>query len=172
MDIILKVIFLLLLLLLCTGFSESPSDENLDILKETFVRNLPSGIVYTEVPRGLIISVDENVFFEDCDDKIKQESVYILDKIGILLKQLPNFCVIEDHLQKDVCNGELDNWELSMMRSANLVDYLIKCAKVPQEQLFDIGYGEFMPFKDNVNPAINSLNNRVDFVIIDYTATR
>ena len=85
---------------------------------------------------------------------------------------MPNFCVIEDHLQKNICNNGLENWELSMMRSANIVDYLLKCGKVPQEQLFDIGYGEFMPFKDNVNPDINGLNNRLDFIIIDYSAKR
>lgn len=172
MTILFKIIFLLLVIVFCTGYSESPIGEDINIVENEFIRNLPSGIVYTQVPRGLIISVDESVFFYDCNDKLKNESLIILDKIAYLLKQLPNYCVIEDHLQKKVCDGDLENWELSMMRSANIVEYLVKCGKVPQEQLFDIGFGEFMPFRDNVNPEISGLNNRVDFVIIDYTATR
>ena len=169
---ILKIIFLIVLIIICTGFSESPSGEKLDNLQKLFKQNLPKGVVYTQVPRGLIISVDESVFFNDCDYRIKEEALYVLDKIAYILNNLPNFCVIEDHLQKDVCSNGLENWELSMMRSANVVDYLLKCGKVPQEQLFDIGYGEFMPFKDNVNPNLSVLNNRLDFVIIDYTAKR
>ena len=159
-------------MVLCTGFSESPVGEDLNDIQKSFTNNLPKGVVYTQVPRGLIISVDEKIFFEDCDDKINSESLHILDKIAWLLKKLPNYCVIEDHLQKEVCNDGLENWELSMMRASNIVEYLVKHQKVPQEQLFDIGYGEYMPFKDNVNPEINGLNNRVDFVIIDYTAKR
>ena len=167
-----KWLFLLFVIIFCTGYSQSPPDENLNDIEKIFIKNLPAGIVYTQVPRGLIISVDEKIFFNDCDDNLKSESLYILDRIAYILKRLPNFCVIEDHLQKDVCSNGLENWELSMMRSANIVEYLIKCQKVPQSQLFDIGYGQFMPFKDNVNPSISGLNNRVDFVIIDYQARR
>ena len=42
---------------------------------------------------------------------------------------------------------------------------------VDSSRLFPIGFGEIMPFKGNVSPK-NFTNNRVDFVIFDYTATR
>lgn len=146
--------------------------ESVDELEKMFKKSMPAGILYTKVPRGLIISVDEKLFFDDCETDLKESSFYILDDFAEMFKKLPNFCVVEDHVQKSGCSG-LENWELSMMRSANIVEYLVKCKDVPTEKIFDIGFGETMPFKDNVDPDNKKgLNNRIDFVIIDYEAKR
>lgn len=141
-----------------------------DSLETMFKKELPKEVIYTKVPRGLVISMDETLFFDDCDDKIKTSSLYILDKIALVLKKLPNYCVIEDHVQKDLCG--IEDWELSMMRSANLAEYLVRYKNIPSDKIFDIGFGETMPFKDNVSPYVNGFDNRVDFVIIDYEAKR
>ena len=132
---------------------------------------MPDGVIYTKVPRGLIISIDENIFFNDCETGLKESSLYILDDFAEIFKNLPNYCVIEDHVQKETCN-EHENWELSMMRAANIAEYLVKCKNIPTEKIFDIGFGETMPFKDNVDPDKRGLNNRIDIVIIDYEAKR
>ena len=161
--------FLLIVLIFCSGFSNSDDVENIE---KIFKNKMPNGIIYTKVPRGLIISVDESLFFNDCETDLKEGSLYILDNFADTFKKLPNYCVIEDHVQKDVCT-DLENWELSMIRSANITDYLVKCKEVPIEKIFDIGFGDTMPFKDNVDPENkNGLNNRIDFVIIDYEAKR
>lgn len=147
----------------------SLNTENLETL---FKKNLPDGIIYTKVPRGLIISIDENIFFNDCDSKIKESSLNILDTFASLLKTISNNCVIENHSQEVSCRENLEAWELSSVRSANIAEYLVKCNNVPPEKIFDIGFGETMPFKENVNPSGKSLNNRVDFVLIEYEAKR
>ncbi len=165
------LISLFLILLFCTGFSENPSITS-ETIEKKFKPNMPLGTIYTIVPRGLIISIDEAHFFDDCDWNLKESSLDTLNLIAEILKDLPNFCVIEDHIQNRICSDKLENWELSMMRSASIVEYLVKCRSVSQEQLFDIGYGEFMPFRGNVNPEIKGIDNRVDFVIIDYKAKR
>lgn len=161
--------FFVTVLIFCSGFSNLSDVDNLE---KMFKTKMPNGIIYTKVPRGLIISVDESLFFNDCEIYLKDTSLYILDDFAQIFKQLPNYCVIEDHVQKDICTG-LENWELSMMRSANIADYLVKHKDVPAEKIFDIGFGDTMPFKDNVDPDNKKgLNNRIDFVIIDYEAKR
>lgn len=145
--------------------------KNIDELETMFKSGLPNGIIYTKVPRGLIISIDESLFFNDCETDLKESSLYILDDFAEMFKDLPNYCVIEDHVQKEVCTG-LKNWELSMMRASNIAEYLVKCKNIPSEKIFDIGFGETMPFKDNVDPDKKELNNRIDIVIIDYEAKR
>ena len=59
-----------------------------------------------------------------------------------------------------------------MIRAANIAEYLVKYKDIPTEKIFDIGFGETMPFNDNVAPDKKGFNNRIDFVIIDYEAKR
>lgn len=165
-----SVVLLLLLLVLTTGFSDK-SDITSNAIKKRFQKKLPKEAVYTEVPRGLIISLDENVLFTDCNAKIKKNSLFILDDIAILLKELPNYCVIENHTE-NICDDNIANWELAMMRSANISEYFTKFQNVSTEQLFDIGYGEYMPFDEYLNPDAKNLKNRIDFVIINYDTKR
>lgn len=173
-----QILLLFLFLIFCTGYhSEKYSVNNLE---KIFAQSLPQnkGIIYTKVPRGLVISFNEHIFFNENETKIKENSLYILNIIANILKQLPNQCIIEDHIREQNFNN-LENWEVSMTRASSISEYLIKYEKVPQEQLFDIGFGNMMPFYDNVAPLENnatgfasSMDNRVDFVIIEYEAKR
>jgi len=167
---ILSFLFLFLVSVFCCGFSTT-EDISQSKIENILGGKLKEHIVFTEVPRGLIISIDENVLFDSCNTKIKKESLYVLDEIANLLKKLKNICVIENHTQ-DRCTTDIKSWETSMMRSGNIAEYLTKYKEIPHEQIFDIGYGEFMPFNETVNPKANELSNRVDFVIISYDAIR
>ena len=85
----LYLIFFILILILCTGFSNSTIDisvsyqPSIEVLEQIFKTYMPikQGVIYTKVPRGLIISVDENKFFSNGDARIKESSLYILSTI-------------------------------------------------------------------------------------------
>ncbi len=185
----LYIIFLTLILIFCSGFSDhviniavsiQPNTQKLEGLFKTY---LPSrcNVTYTKVPRGLIISLDEKCFFNCGEARIKESSLDILDIIASLLHKLPNYCVVENHTEeRDLSNnGYNHNWELSIVRAANIVEYMIKYKKVSQDRIFALGFGEMMPFADNVAQIAKSnlkgnvnMNNRIDFVIIEYEARR
>ena len=167
----LYLVILILILIFCSGFDVTISYQpEVDKLENLFKAVLPlrCGIMYTKVPRGLIVSIDENCFFNKGEVRIKESSLDILDAISCLLVKLPNYCVIENHTEEHEFN---ENWELSVSRASNLAEYMIKYRKLPVEKVFSLGFGETMPFKDNVAPK-NGLNNRIDFVIIEYEARR
>ena len=159
---------LLFILFICPNFAIASENFNIENL---FKKELYEEAEFTQVPRGLIISVEEDLLFDGCETEIKKSGQSILDRISYILKNLDNNCVVENHTQK-VCSNKLENWELAMIRSGNIIEYMIKCNSVKPEQLFDIGYGEYMPFNEQVNPNAEKLNNRVDFVIINYEAKR
>lgn len=189
----LYLIFLVLIVIFCCGFSDpviniavsyQPNTQKLEGLFKTY---LPErcNIIYTKVPRGLIISLDENCFFNKGEARIKESSLEILNIVAELLNKLPNYCVIESHTEEnDFSASDYNyNWEISLARSANIVEYLIKCQKVSKDKLFALGFGESMPFADNVSPTEISpdrkngsktvdMNNRIDFVILEYEARR
>jgi CRISPR/Cas system CMR subunit Cmr4 (Cas7 group RAMP superfamily) len=59
-----------------------------EILK-IFQKQLPADnrtIIYSKVPRGLVLSIDKSIFFEQDSVVLKDESNVILDKIGKILK--------------------------------------------------------------------------------------
>ncbi len=170
---------LILILIFCTGASdEQVIDASVSYqskaqrLEAVFRASMPvkDGIIYTKVPRGLIVSINEKYFFNKGEARIKESSLCILDTIAELLHRLSNYCVIENHTEEFI-NDE-NNWELSLSRSSNIAEYMINSGKLPPAQLFTLGYGQYMPFKDNVSAKQSGFDSRVDFVILEYEVRR
>ncbi len=149
--------------------------SEMQAIEKMFRSNVkPDGAMYfTYVPRGLIVSIDENVFFNKSQEKLKKSGLCVLNEIGAVLSQTDKSCVIEGHTES--ANPEIssfrENWELSLARAHSITMYLMRYLKISPERLYCIGYGEFMPYVDSVSRDAD-LNNRIDFVIIDYSAER
>ncbi len=195
----LYTVFLILIMIFCTGVTYFDDkclnisyQPNTDKLETIFKAALPlkEGIVFTKVPRGLVVSIDERYFFSDGEARIRESSLCILDTIILLLHKLPNYCVVENHTQDNnlACTIYNDDCEISIARSANIVQYMIKYGKLSPSQLFSLGYGQYMPFRGNVESydsskgiptgmaasqnCNNKMNKRIDFVILEYEAKR
>ncbi len=147
----------------CTRQAESLFRQNVHIDK----------MIFTHVPRGLIVSIDEKIFFDCGEEKLKLDGLPYLRQIADVFKQLDNNFVIEGHTKSINApdGGYSSNWELSLARANNITKYLMRCAKVHPKKLFTVGFGEFMPFSKNVSQN-DDLDNRIDFVILDYKASR
>ncbi len=172
------LITLILILFFCTGFSDPVADisvsyqSGVDKLEEVFKASLllnKNDIMFTKVPRGLIVSINEKYFFNTNQTRIKESALPVIDTIIDLLQGLSNYCVIEDHTEEMSFNNK--NWELSLVRSANIAEYMITKGKISAERIFFLGYGQYMPFRDNVAPR-KGMNNRIDFVILEYESKR
>lgn len=140
-------------------------------IETLFKENVSAQMFFSHVPRGLVVSINENFFFNTCNVKLKPEAKFVLDEIGYVLNQLDYDFVIEGHSQNGALNSlqwEHD-WEISLARANNISRYLIRCAKVSPDKIFTVGFGEYIPFSKNKHP---NLNNRIDFVILDYKAKR
>lgn len=139
-------------------------------LENLFKQQLPQNhsVIYTRVPRGLVVSFKSEVFFPENEVELLDSSKSILHIIANILKTLPNECIIESHSVNE--NLKLPyryNWELTTIRADKIVQYLISEEKINPKKIESIGFGEMMPFFDNVNSNAN-LNRRIDFVIINY----
>lgn len=158
-----------------TIYVSQTSSPSAPVIQKMFEDALPKGsaILYTKVPRGLIVSVDESIFFSDENDLLKIKGTAILDGIAKVLEKLDNECTVEGHTESHNFERSLykSDWELSTARANTIVEYLVMSGGVASSRLFALGYGELMPFKGNVSTK-DGFNNRIDFVIFDYETNR
>ena len=142
---------------------------NLNKVENLMRKFVDTDMIFTYVPRGLVVSFDEDLFFNINQDKISLSGVCVLEKISKVLKNIDNLCVIEGHTNNLNPQNSIysENWELSLARANNIAIYLMRCDNINPEKLFSIGFGAYMPFHDNVSYT-GDLDNRIDFVFLEY----
>lgn len=132
-----------------------------------------TNLVYTKVPRGLVMSISETEFFKPYSTDITPGGKLLLQKIAKVINGFSNNCTIESHTEEILPDNSIyhEDWEITIVRANVITEYLIRCCGVAPERLTSVGFGDSMPFKENVSRE-GFHNNRVDFVIFDYTAKR
>ena len=144
--------------------------EYTNIIKKHLETNLPQdyNYIFTIVPRGIVISIDSTVFFENEQDIIKENAKELLNKIGDLIIQINKPCVIEGNAEKTqtLLKEYKNNWELSIARAESIANYLIKIKNINPNNISAIGFGEIKP-----TPKYETQQktlNRIDFVLLNY----
>ncbi|MGE5391350.1 MAG: flagellar motor protein MotB [Deltaproteobacteria bacterium] len=129
---------------------------------------LSDQITVTEQERGLVISFKEALLFPSGSDVLNPNAHNIIVTVGRSLVDLPNYIRVEGHTDNiPISSGKFpSNWELSVMRAANVVHVLNAEAGVPSDRLSIIGYGEYRPLVPNDSEANRAVNRRVDIVIL------
>lgn len=125
-------------------------------------------IIIYEQERGLVISFKDALLFASGSDRLTPQAREIIREVGKPLKKLPNYIRVEGHTDNLPINTAKfpSNWELSVLRSSNVVHVLNEEAGVPAERLSIIGYGEHRPLVANDDNNSRAMNRRVDIVIL------
>lgn len=128
------------------------------------------GSVTTSIQeRGLLISFNDSVFFNSGEANIKSDWQSKLKSISKVLNGIDNYIRVEGHTDNVAINTEYfhSNWQLSSIRAANVVEFLITQGSVSPGRLSSVGYGEYRPIKLNDTEEGKSSNRRVDIVILN-----
>lgn len=138
-------------------------------IEELFKNKLSVPMYFSRVPRGLIISIEDKFFFDPGSEKINRNGILLLDELALVINKIDNDIVVESHCNEWYSSKHLytELWELSLAKANNITKYLMRCNGVNPERIFSIGYGEISPSKN-----ARDLNNRIDFVILDYQTYR
>lgn len=135
-------------------------------LKENFI----SDNVKTNIDkRGLVISLNNTLFFDTGKAEIKLESNEKLIEIGKMLNKINNYVRVEGHTDNIPIKNDRfkSNWQLSCERAANVTMLLIEKSGVSPEKVSAVGYGECRPIGDNKLESGRAKNRRVDIVIMN-----
>ncbi|WP_238915988.1 flagellar motor protein MotB [Clostridium sp. YIM B02555] len=155
------------------SYSSTESEKLTDIKRKVdeLVNNseLKGGVTTSIQERGLVISFNDNLFFNSGEATIKPDFQGKLISISKVLNGIDNYIHVEGHTDNVAINTTYfhSNWQLSSIRAANVVEFLISQGNVKPERLSSIGYGEYRPVKSNSTEEGKAANRRVDIVIIN-----
>ncbi len=125
-------------------------------------------IMVYEQERGLVISFKDTLLFNSGSDELNDQARVIIRQVGEALAKLPNYIRVEGHTDNlPIHTAKFQsNWELSVLRAANVVHVLHEDVGIPADKLSIIGYGEYRPLVPNDDAEGRSINRRVDIVIL------
>lgn len=118
--------------------------------------------------RGLVVTLNNSLFFDPGKADIIPESENKLVAIGKIINQMNNYIRVEGHTDNVPISNSLfhSNWQLSSVRASNVVELLISKGGIPPQKLSTVGYGEYRPIADNSAPEGRQKNRRVDLVVM------
>lgn len=119
-------------------------------------------------PRGLVLSMGEEVLFDAGMATVKPSSSASLAAVAAVLKKAQCDAIVEGHTDSlPISNARFaSNWELSATRATNTLARLVAEYNVLPPRLSAAGYAEFRPVASNANPEGRARNRRVDVVLL------
>jgi len=93
-----------------------------------------------------------------------------MGQVAEAISDIDNNITVEGHTDSIPVTGELlkvfpSNWELSVARAANAVNYLENQGGLNPEKLSALGYGQNRPVAPNSTREGRALNRRVEIVV-------
>ena len=121
--------------------------------------------------RGIVVRLmTDNVLFQSGDIQLKDGMKQVLDAISKPLRETDRQVLVEGHTDDRPVRGGrryMDNMELSTLRAAQVVRYLINDGKLPPKRLSAAGYAEYRPLVKNRDAASRRRNRRIDIVVLE-----
>ncbi|KIL48326.1 hypothetical protein KP77_23670 [Jeotgalibacillus alimentarius] len=131
--------------------------------------NLTDQVTASETDRGVVITLQEQVLFDSGEAELLPAAEPVLQMVGDLLEDIPNFVRIEGHTDNRPIQTAVypSNWELSAARASSVVRYLGDRYDISPERFAAVGYGDTQPVAENDGPAGWAMNRRVEVVILN-----
>ena len=129
-------------------------------------------IALTLNERGVVITLSTDAYFRKASAELDIDMARgVLEKVANLIRQ-PSFADKNIRIEGHTDNSPTDpdgpwvtNWNLSVSRALNVLDYLVDFGANPQK-LSVVGYGEYRPISNNDTEEERSKNRRVDIIIL------
>jgi len=127
-----------------------------------------AAVTVRQDPRGLVLSMSEDVLFDAGTAYVKTSSTASLAAVAAVLKKAQCDAAVEGHTDSlPISNARYaSNWELSATRATNILARLVAEYGVSPARLSAAGYAEFRPVASNTNPEGRARNRRVDVVLL------
>ncbi|MBR7798257.1 MULTISPECIES: flagellar motor protein MotS [Virgibacillus] len=144
-----------------------------DLMKEVEAyldkNDLNKVISANRTKQGVELVLQESILFDSGEAVILNSGKPFLNKIGSLLKNLPNHVHVEGHTDsRPISNYRYpSNWELSGARASSVIRYLLQQNDFDRSRFSSVGYADTQPIAPNTSAVNWSKNRRVEIVILE-----
>ncbi|MFQ5965018.1 MAG: OmpA family protein [Candidatus Scalinduaceae bacterium] len=120
----------------------------------------------------IAVMLPSSIYFNSGKATLKKKAEGGLTKISNMLKSdFPNETIrIEGHTDNDPIKRTkklyASNWELSAMRAASVLHFLVDKGKIDPGRLYIAGFGKYHPIASNKSKVGKKKNRRVEIVVM------
>ena len=119
---------------------------------------------------GVVINLPSQALFNSGRARLSAAGRVLMTNVAASVVDLDNDIVVEGHTDSVPVTGDLQtifpsNWELSVARAANTVNFLESVGSVDSSRLGALGYGQQRPVASNDTREGRALNRRVELVV-------
>lgn len=141
---------------------------NDDINKIITENDLDQDISTNSYEEGLVITFPSSVFFDSGNAVLKDTMKRALDIIADKLNEINNDILVKGFTDNVPIKDSMypSNWQLSAVRAANVVQYLIEKDNVDGTRLMAVGCGENNPIASNDTVEGRNKNRRIEMIIL------
>lgn len=147
------------------------SEELAEKLEESIQEEQLEGIIDIDITSQYVqLTLQGSLLFDSGSVILKDESLPVLDKIGVMLERYSESTIeIEGHTDNVPMSGTKysNNDELSGGRSLSVFNYLMEKTNLDPAMVKHSGRGEYMPIADNSTPEGRAMNRRVEIRIFN-----
>lgn len=127
-----------------------------------------SKVQFSVDARGLTVRlVGSETYFATNSADLSDQARRIMDAIAPVLKTSGHDVSVEGHAdQRNSTAPYATNWELSAARATGVLRDLVERGGMPAEHVQSVGFGSSRPLAKGATDADNTLNRRVDIVVL------
>jgi len=115
---------------------------------------------------GVLLHVNNAVMFQPGSPQLKPEALKLLDDVVAVMKKIKVDLVVRGHTD-DVeagTGGNMSKFELSAMRAASCVRYIVEKGGIPSTRVKAAAYADSNPIAPNTSDQNRAINRRVEFL--------
>ncbi len=159
------------------NFMQDSEDANQESLEELLAEveefleenQLEEVISANRTDQGIVLILQERILFDTAEAKIKAAGEPFLDKVSLLLSNIPNSVRVEGHTDdRPISTAQFpSNWELSGARASSVIRHILATNDFDSDRFMAVGYGDTRPIVPNDSPENWQRNRRVEIVILE-----
>ncbi|MCX6117192.1 MAG: flagellar motor protein MotB [Proteobacteria bacterium] len=115
--------------------------------------------------QGFKLQLAARHFFGSGEYQVRREALKELNDVGDILMELGKPIVVEGHTDSVPSSGTFSNWEISGLRAASIVKYLVNQTGFPSTKISMAGYANLRPISQDSTEAGRAMNRRIEIHI-------
>ena len=144
--------------------------SDLDLISEEVVvfiteNKLTKVIDLKRTKEGFTITIRADILFEPGGAELKEEYLYLLDKLSELLSRITNDVKITGHTDDRYSDDDYTDSKLSIARATGVCRYFVEEGMLESARFGVSGYGRYRPRLPNISGYNRAKNRRVEIII-------